>query len=199
MQAGRDVLWLPRSENVMDAPMLRRELRRKLMQAAGLVFVPFGRAGALALVALIALDVVHLALRRSTGLPGWRRIRQLGERGKERDIGPILLAAGAAIVLVAVRDRWAWAVLCQLFLADSAAAVAGMSMDGPRWPRTHRTLAGSAVFFVIAGIVPLALGMNLSSAVTLAAVGTIVEAYSPRGFDNLLIPLAGLGVWYGLG
>lgn len=180
-------------------PDLRLELRRKAIQALGLAFVPFGTRGAAALAVLLAMELAHLGAVSRGGLPGWRGLRRIGERPggspHRLDPGPLMLAAGIALVLVAVRGAWAWALVSQPCLADSAAALAGGAVRGPRWPRSRKTVAGSLAFAATSALAARAAGMPLSPALLLAGVGAVVEASAPHGSDNLLLPLAGLAVW----
>ncbi len=171
-----------------------REVRRKGIQALGVAFIPFGRLGAAAFALAILVDALHLALHRRGGVPIWGRVRAMGERGCAPDPGPIMLASGAAVVLFAVRGPWAWAILCQPFLADGAAALVGKALGGPRWVG-GKTVVGSAVFAVVAALVPLLLGLGVVPSLLLACVGTLVEAVAPRGTDNLLLPFGGLAIW----
>lgn len=177
-------------------PALRLELGRKAIQALGLAFVPFGRIGAMALLSLAAVDVLHLKRHSRGGLPLWRRVRRVGERSSQRDIGPLFLALGAAPVLFLVRGPWAWAILAQPFLADSSAALIGHWAGGPLVPGTGKTMAGSASFFAVAALFALMVGLSLPASLLLAGLGMIAEAYAPCGLDNLLVPLAGLSLWY---
>ncbi|MBN1426050.1 hypothetical protein JXA88_15985 [Candidatus Fermentibacteria bacterium] len=174
---------------------LRLELRRKAMQTLGLVFVPFGQIGALGLLALAAVEGLHLLRHSHGGVPLWRSVRRLGERGAGRDVGPLLLALGAASVLLVVRGPWAWAILCQPFVADSAAALVGRRCGGVQVPGSGKTLAGSAAFFIVAALGAALAGLPVQASLLLAGAGTMVEAFAPWGLDNLLLPLAGLALW----
>jgi phytol kinase len=89
-----------------------------------------------------------------------------------------------------------------LTFADTAAAVAGKHFGRLRYPAPggHKSLEGSAAFFVtacICALAPLTLadrGAPLSAlfiAITLSLLLTVVEAISFGGLDNLLIPLLG--------
>lgn len=91
-------------------------------------------------------------------------------------------------------------------LADPAAAFLGR-----RWPRggfsvwsDRKTLTGCAGFFAVAyGLAVflfpqenLPLTSLLAKAAAVALAATLAEAFSTKGFDNLSIPLAVLGMLY---
>lgn len=170
-----------------------QEVRRKAIQASGLVFVALGSWGAALLAVAVALDVLHLM--RAGGLPLWRPIRALGERNEEKaDPGPLLLATGLVITMLGASGPWRWAIACMPCLADSVACVAGTRLGGPRWPRSRKTVAGSASFLAVGALSGWVAGLSPAHAWTLAATGAAVEVISVRGMDNLTLCLVGLGV-----
>jgi phytol kinase len=88
-----------------------------------------------------------------------------------------------------------------LAISDPLAALCGK-----KWPlgkyavgKNHKTLMGSAVFFISAVVISFVLLMSSYVGTTLflivlvaAFLTTIIEAFSKRGFDNLTIPLTAL-------
>ncbi len=171
------------------------ETRRKSLQILGMAFVPFQHWGAYALVILVLIDTIHL-VRRPEGIPIWRKLRALGEQGKERDWGPLLLAAGAALVLFLVPPPWSWAICSMAFIGDALAAVCGKALGGPRMPlHTEKTLAGSVACLTAVWATATLAGLGLTQAVSLSFIAAVVEWLAPRGWDNLLLPLSGLVVW----
>ena len=164
-----------------------------MIQCTGMLFAVLGRLGGVLLFAAIVLELAHRLRLKRGGLPVWRRLRSLGERGAAFDPGPLYLAVGIAPVLLFVSSPWSLAIAALPSLADSAAAMAGLVIDGPRLPGSSRkTIAGSAMFFLVATAAGMVVGISLFHAVVLGIVGVIVEWASPRGTDNLLLAAAGV-------
>jgi len=89
--------------------------------------------------------------------------------------------------------------IAALAFADPAAAVAGTKLGQRRFVRWAygRTLEGSLAFFVVAGAACAAVAAlvpggppPLRAGVGCGVAGAVAEAISPRGFDNIAIPLA---------
>ena len=74
---------------------------------------------------------------------------------------------------------------------DAAAALVGRRFGRIRWPRSPRTLEGSAAFFAVAVGVLLALRVALLPALACALVCTLAEALPGPLNDNLRVPFAG--------
>lgn len=178
-------------------PELKKECVRKAIQCSGMVFAVLGKTGGILLCVAVVFELVHMILFSKGGLPAWRWLRSFGERALRLDPGPLFLAIGTAPVLLFVSPPWSLAIVALPFLADSAAAVAGILADGPRLPGSSRkTVAGSAMFFLVATAVGFLAGIRFHQATALGLVGVAVEWGSPRGSDNLLLPLAGvLTMW----
>jgi len=174
------------------------EAERKAIQILGMVFVPFGMWGAIALVLLILIDTVHLLGTRR--IPIWRDLRALGEQGAGRDHGPILLALGGAVVLFIVPQPWSWGICSMAFVGDGMAAVIGKAVGGPYTPfKPDKTIAGALSCAVTIAAVSFIAGIPCFSSLLLAATGMCVEYLSPSGTDNVLLPLSGIGVWAVMG
>lgn len=91
-----------------------------------------------------------------------------------------------------------------LTFGDAAAALAGR-----RWPRhpypvwgEKKTLEGSAAFFGVSAVIAVLLlafqggpMFGLAAGLSCALAGTLAEAVSPRGLDNLSVPLVVVGVY----
>lgn len=123
--------------------------------------------------------------------------------GVERQsYGDLLLALSVGLCLFMADDRLYLYVLplSILTLADAAAALAG-TRYGSRFFAVEdgiKSVEGSAVFFTVALLIaitclmlmtPIAPANILILSVLVAAFGTLVEAVSWRGFDNLFLPL----------
>ncbi len=170
---------------------LRRELMRKLVQVFGICLVPLGRYGALFLLICAIAEMIHLS--RPDGLPIFRTLRALGERDGRMDWGPLLLALGAAAVLLLFDEPWTWALCGLVFVGDSSAAIMGMLLQGPHIPLSRKKhLTGSISFLVCVWGVAYMAGLSPVHAGVIACVGTVVEAYAPAGLDNLILPLSGM-------
>lgn len=147
---------------------------------------------------LVALTlVVMVALR----LPGSRLGQTLHGVGRH-SYGDFLLAISVGVCLFLAQDRLFLYVLpiAVLTLADAAAALAG-STYGTRIFRVEegeKSIEGSAVFFTVTLLIsiiclmlmtPFAPANIIVISLMVAAFGTLVEAVSWRGFDNLFLPL----------
>jgi phytol kinase len=141
--------------------------------------------------------VVMLVLR----LPNSRLGKTL--HGVERQsYGDLLLAVSVGLCLFLAGDDLYLYVLpiAVLTLADAAAALAG-STYGTRFFRIEdgrKSVEGSAVFFLITLLISIVCLMLMTPlpplnilviSMMVAGFGTLVEAASWRGFDNLFLPL----------
>ena len=123
--------------------------------------------------------------------------------GVERQsYGDLLLAVSVGLCLFLAGEQLFLYVLpiAILTLADAAAALAG-SAYGTRFFRIEagqKSVEGSVVFFFVSMLIsviclimmtPLAAPNIIMLSVMVAGFGTLVEAASWRGFDNLFLPL----------
>ena len=117
--------------------------------------------------------------------------------------GDLCFPLGTCLVFaLAGDDRLRFTVpMLVLTLADPAAALVGLRHGRHRYrvAGAAKSLEGSAAFFAIAfactAIPFLGTGRRLPPLVALTSFAltvTLVEALGPRGFDNLLIPTAGI-------
>ncbi|MEM9249656.1 MAG: hypothetical protein AAGB05_13290 [Pseudomonadota bacterium] len=147
------------------------------------------------------LVVLTLGVMLLLRLPGSRLGTTL--HGVQRtSYGDFLLAIAVGLCLFFADDALYLYVLpiAVLTLADAAAALAG-STYGTRLFRVEdgqKSVEGSVVFFVVTLLIsiiclmlmtPLAAPNILLLSVLVAAFGTLVEADSWRGFDNLFLPM----------
>ena len=206
----------PSGDAVQTPLPFRAELGRKALHLLALVvpaaLLTLGRPWALRLgvpLALVALGADALRAR-SVGFAafidryfGWMM------RAEERPPVPGPVAVnGATWVLVTA------ALLALLFplglgmtafaafmLADAAAALVGRRFGRHPWPRTTRTVEGSAAFFGVALVVLLALPavaplppVPLLAAALAAGAMALAEAAPLPVNDNLRAPLVGAAV-----
>lgn len=121
---------------------------------------------------------------------------------ERKSYGDILLAISIGVCFFLAQGNELQYVLpiAVLTLADAAAALAGTVYGTKKFQveESHKSVEGSAVFFVITLLISVICLMLLSELPTpnilalslmIAAFGTLVEAQSWRGFDNLFLPL----------
>jgi phytol kinase len=147
---------------------------------------------------LIGVTLVAMLVLR---LPNSRLGQTL--HGVERQsYGDLLLAVSVGLCLfLAGDDLYLYALpIAVLTLADAAAALAG-STYGTRFFRIEdgrKSVEGSAVFFLITLLISIVCLMLMTPlpplnilviSMMVAGFGTLVEAASWRGFDNLFLPL----------
>ncbi len=147
---------------------------------------------AAALAALIVLRIPRLSGGLGAPLHGVER-RSYGDFLLVLSVGLcFFLADGVALYYVLP--------IAVLTLADAAAALAGTTYGTWRFrvEDGEKSVEGTVVFFTVALLVALVCLMFLSAlppasilvlALMVAAFGTLVEAQSWRGFDNLFLPL----------
>jgi phytol kinase len=107
--------------------------------------------------------------------------------------GEMFFALG---VVVSIHVAWPHIVLFQiallvLGLADPFAAIIGMRY-GRKTYRVFgekRSYVGSTACFVVSGIIFLVFNIPVALATGVAVTVTIVEAVSPKGSDNVFMPL----------
>jgi phytol kinase len=125
-----------------------------------------------------------------------------------RSLGEVCSVAGVLIVfMLAKGDPLAYCVpVLVLTIADAGAGVLG-SAFGRLQGFFGKTIEGSGVFFIAAFLVTLIPLMVTGAAQPAGAIAvsfllavtvTPVEAFSPYGLDNLLVPVASLVVFRGL-
>ncbi|MBO9474861.1 hypothetical protein J7413_15025 [Shimia sp. R10_1] len=116
--------------------------------------------------------------------------------------GDFLLALSVGLCFLLAGENTLYYVLpiAVLTLADAAAALAGTTYGTKRYvvEDGDKSLEGSVVFFVVALLVAIICFLFLSKlppsnimmlCLMIAGFGTLVEAQSWRGFDNLFLPL----------
>lgn len=182
---------------------LNAEVQRKLMHVGTGLFtlaLPWIFPQGWPVYMLIGVTMVVMLILR---LP--RFSRGLGatlHSVERRSYGDFLLALSVGICFLVAGENTLFYVLpiAVLTLADAAAALAGTAYGTKRYvvEDGEKSLEGSVVFFVITLLVAIICFLFLSSlpplnilmlCLMVAAFGTLVEAQSWRGFDNLFLPL----------
>ncbi len=112
----------------------------------------------------------------------------------------LALSVGLCFLLAGANTLYYVLPIAVLTLADAAAALAGTTYGTRRFviEDGEKSVEGSVVFFVITLLISLICFLFLSDlppantlmlCLMVAAFGTLVEAQSWRGFDNLFLPL----------
>ncbi len=129
------------------------------------------------------------------------------ERSEGDTLGTVFYSVSLAVIVVWLwrvgQPRWAGVVgIGVMAWGDGLAAAVGQRWGrrSYRGPGGAKTLEGSATMFVASGVV-IGLGQHFGLgelrpfvAVLIAAVATGMEALSPRGTDNLTVPLSTAGL-----
>ncbi len=121
---------------------------------------------------------------------------------KRESLGEFYFAFSIALLFYLKQDRDALYVLPLLILTlcDAAAALVGSSYGRRHFPveSGHKSVEGSVVFFITAWLLSMIVLLLLTdvpraeviaAAFVLAAFGSLIEAVSWRGLDNLLVPM----------
>lgn len=189
--------WFGVVEAAAGRLRLDHETSRKL------VHVTAGLTAALMPLALTFSQITALGVVFAVAMAVSRRLGILRSihRVERTTWGEVCLPLGVAATAAVLPDPacYAWAV-ATVAVGDVAACAAGRRWGGAGWtlPGGTKTWAGSAAFFVTALAVGLALlaapgggvRAGLGTALAVAGLTTVAEAVSPRGLDNVAIPLA---------
>ncbi|MDD7969959.1 hypothetical protein [Roseinatronobacter alkalisoli] len=149
---------------------------------------------------IIGLTLVMMVMLRMPQISG--RLGEAVHSVERRSYGDFLLAISVGLCFFLADGVALFYVLpiAVLTLADAAAALAGTAYGTRRFKveQGDKSVEGTVVFFVITLLVALICLMFLSDlrplniltlALLVAGFGTLVEAQSWRGFDNLFLPL----------
>ena len=189
------------------------ELRRKaihlgaLALPAGLLVLPtpLARIVLTSLAAMaVALDIARQRVQRAFG---WMmRPEEIPVFG-----GPLVFNGGVWMFLSAAACAWVFppgigaAALAMLMVGDGAAAVVGRKLGRTKWPRSPKSVEGSAAYAVAALGTGLAIsawpdaGLTPMVCVIGAVTGTALEALPIPINDNFRVPLlSGLAMWAAL-
>lgn len=149
---------------------------------------------------LVGLTIVAMVLLRLPRLSGGLGAALHGVRRRSWGDFMFALAVGLCFFLADGGALFYVLPIAVLTLADAAAALAGTAYGTRRFrvEDGHKSVEGSVVFFTVTLLIALICLMFLSRippanilalSVMIAAFGTLVEAQSWRGFDNLFLPL----------
>jgi phytol kinase len=186
------------------------EARRKFLHVStGLALAagPVLFQSAIPLVVSVALLELWFGLLRYSVTVRRRLGAVLYGVRRQDSLGDLLFPLGflAVYLLSGGRGALFWAPLLALTLADAAAALVGTRLGKHPfllW-RAKKTLEGTAAFFLVSFSTTALVLLASSSlegagaaqvAIIFAVALSAVEALSSRGWDNLLVPLAGVAV-----
>ncbi|WP_170575044.1 hypothetical protein [Ruegeria atlantica] len=182
---------------------LSAEVQRKLMHVSTGLFalmLPWLFPDRWPVYMLIAATILVMLVLR---LPRFSSGLGATLHGVDRtSYGDFLLALSVGLCFLLARDNTLFYILpiAVLTLADAAAALAGTTYGTKRYvvEDGDKSLEGSVVFFVVTLLVAIICFLFLSKlppsnimvlCLIVAGFGTLVEAQSWRGFDNLFLPL----------
>lgn len=159
------------------------ELRRKLLHiSGGLTPLVATRLGIPFVIgATIVLAVAYVAHE----IRGLRHLDPV-KRHDRFDPAPLEYGFSVSVLLLLPNQTAAFAAIEILALGDGVASLVGRN-GKTGLPGTKKTLEGTAACFV-AGLAGALFFLDPATAVVVAAVGAIVEAYAP--LDNLTVPFA---------
>lgn len=110
------------------------------------------------------------------------------------DLGTVYFPLSLFFVVVAdflqfdaLTTRAVMAILVMTY-GDGLSAVIGMRFKSAKLNR-NKTVFGSLTMFVVTIIIGAILLESVLAMIVIAIVATVVELFSPRGFDNLTVPL----------
>lgn len=106
-------------------------------------------------------------------------------------LGPVTLGLGAFLTIVLFPPHAAAAAIYSLAFGDSCAMLAGKFFGRlrPAFLR-GKSVEGCAACFLVAAAACYLVFADWRIALATGIVSTLAEAFSPRDFDNLLLPLA---------
>ncbi len=182
---------------------LSAEVQRKLMHVSTGLFallLPWLFPDRWPVYMLIAATILVMLVLR---LPRFSSGLGATLHGVERtSYGDFLLALSVGLCFLLAGENTLFYILpiAVLTLADAAAALAGTTYGTKRYvvEDGDKSLEGSVVFFVVTLLVAIICFLFMSSlppsnimmlCLMVAGFGTLVEAQSWRGFDNLFLPL----------
>ena len=182
------------------------EIPRKCVHIAmGLVLLslPWLFDSSVPVMVLAILTTGCMLLLRFAAGRNWKVGQVIHWSGREqRSVGDLIFPISIFFLFLCAQGDRVLYCLPLLFLtfSDPLASLVGLRWGRTRWWISRKTLEGSAGFFFstfLCTALPLAVFTNTAStacfyiALLTGILVTLAEAASPRGLDNLTIPLAG--------
>ncbi len=184
----------PRS-NSFAASEISREILRKLLHLPGL-FLPlfffyWPKLSAILLSLLIILYLISEWFRH-TGriLPLIGTLTQKLARSEKIDLAPVYLAIGLGTACYFFSFQEALVGAWMVCVSDGMAAIIGRRFGRKKIGRLKKSYWGSFTFFATSlwGIVPI---LGWKAGLLVSGIGMILEIFSSKGLDNLILPLVG--------
>ncbi|WP_170551463.1 hypothetical protein [Ruegeria atlantica] len=189
--------------HLAKAAGLNAEVQRKLMHVSTGLFallLPWIFSDRWPVYMLIAATMLVMLVLR---LPRFSKGLGATLHGVERtSYGDFLLALSVGLCFLLAGNNLLFYILpiAVLTLADAAAALAGTAYGTRRFivEDGEKSVEGSVVFFVVTMLIAIVCFLFMTAlppantlmlCIMVAAFGTLVEAQSWRGFDNLFLPL----------
>jgi dolichol kinase len=178
--------------------LLKKEFFRKLIHMMA-AFVPFFYYFSQNLVITLLLGVTlfyffsEVLRAKGISVPIITSVTEIAARPRDKGkiiLGPITLSMGIFLALILFDYRIAIISVFALAFGDGVASLFGQIVGGWKIPLTlGKTIGGSSGCFIVLIIVFVACGLNISQAVLLALIASIIEVFPTGDYDNLLIPV----------
>jgi len=105
-------------------------------------------------------------------------------------VGPVTLGLGAMLALLLYPEPGSMIAIFALAFGDSAAALIGKSVGGPRIPLTRgKTVAGSMACFAVVTAVAYRISGDPGASVVIGAAAAFFEALPFSDMDNVILPV----------
>jgi phytol kinase len=195
------------SEILWRTKVIRGEAGRKFVHILVGTFVAFWPF----YMSFRAIQLISLAMLAGIIISRRLKVFQAIHAVKRRSWGDILFALSIGLLAVITDSRWIFATaMLHMSVADGLAAVVGV-----RWGNRNRyrvfgrvkSVAGSLTFWVFSVVALSAAvvrspadfnNVSFAAIVLLSVSATAIENLSPKGSDNLLVPLLVAAVLTGL-
>jgi len=196
------------SEIIYRVFRIHAEITRKIVHV-GLCLVALGIPSVTHSIGVAAVLIILGSIALYFG-NRFNIFRSINDVSRKTIGGPAILAALFICFTIAVLlDDLVLFYIPVLILAfgDSAAGLTGVFLKVKRWPgstiagRANKSYAGSIVFFLITFLIvilvlpafyTLTTANLILTGILIGIAGTLCEAFSPNGYDNITVPIAGM-------
>lgn len=187
-------------------PIIKELVRKSIHLCAGFVpvFMMWNRDLTLLLLSLVLLLYIVAEGMRQRGIhiPVFCFLIEIAARSRDEGkfvIGPVTMALGVIITILAFPIRSACLGIYALAFGDGLASLIGKLVGRCKIPFTSgKTAAGSLACFGAVLIATLLVTGDMTCALVLACAGTAIELLPLKDLDNLFIPIliAGLAEFF---
>jgi phytol kinase len=138
------------------------------------------------LIAVIAF-IFFLIMLAGRRFSIWKSLNKISRNSW----GEVAFTIGVGVTCLIASDESVFRqAIIILGLADTTAAIIGIHTGKHKVVFTQKTIEGSLAFVLTTIIIMLFFMQSLALSVTVGFVLTLTELYTPRGFDNITIPVA---------